>query len=270
MKDIIRQKKLLVIGALLVIAIIIAAALLLSSKQNPYGEEAAAMITEERLPDVSNVMRQAGLSNIDLFETWVYEYHESKNEDYKSTAYSDADDKMTAMLLADDQVKCKSPAAYKGDSLKADIHAMKSNKAFMFISDNIKVFTTLFGEMKIPKSGMKDALPANWKKHHIEFLCDRAYIVSMVVKKDGKDEAFAGHAGILIDLSDMDTDIEKKYLFVEKRASGEAFFATELDKEKDLIGLLAGRKEYRSENSGEKPLVYINNKYLGEVRYSDE
>jgi len=254
-----------IICALIVIIAVAAFAFAKVSKVDKYGAEGHSVITEKSLAEVSEVLRQAQLSNVDLFETWVYEYFE--NEDITAAAYSDADSKIIAMLLADDQISCKDAKEYKGEYLRDDVGRIEREDTFMFIRDNLPVFTTLFGETDIPKSGIKDALPENWKKHDIRFINDKSTLVSLVTKVPEKDEVVVAHAGILIDCSDMvDTGIKSKYLFVEKIASNDAFHASEIDAPEELIDIFSGREENKTGDGEPNSLVYMNDKYLGELK----
>ena len=261
-----KNKKIItLLCCMLAVLIVLAAAAVKQSKRNIYGSEADTAITESMLPKVSEVLRQAELSNVDLFETWVYEFHENKNT--TASAYSDSDCRMTAMLLADDQISCNDAEEYTGDYLMIDVDKIKNEEAYLFIRDNLNVFTTLFGETEIPKSGIKDALPENWKKHGIKFYNDTCSLVSVVIKSIDRDEAFVGHTGILIDCSDMqDVYVKTKYLFVEKLAFNEAFHATQIEKPEELLELFDSREEYKAEGNEPNTVVYLNDEYLGELK----
>jgi len=212
------------------------------------------------------VLRAAELSNVDLFETWVYEYLEDKNKEYQSNAYSDADCRMTAMLLLDDQISCKDPQEYKGDYLAIDVDKIENEDTYLFIRDNLSVFTTLFGETKIPKEGIEEALPQNWKKHGIKVYNDKASLVSLVFKSMDREEVFVGHAAVLIDCSKLEGSEQKNYLLVEKLGFNDAFMATVLEDPKDMIELFSQRDEYKEEAGAQKPLLYVNDKLLGELK----
>jgi hypothetical protein len=82
----------------------------------------------------------------------------------------------------------------------------------------------------------------------------------------GTDEVFVGHAGVLVDCSKLDDSKYKNYLFVEKLAFGDAFMATEIKDPKDLIDLFSGRKDYSVQEGEHKPIVYINDELLGELK----
>ena len=266
MKTISNKKVIALVCLGIALAVILAFVLRNLLKSRPYGKETDSVISEEKVTKVGDALRAAGLSNVDLFETWVYEYLEDKDEEYQSDAYSDADCRMTAMLLFDDQVRCKKPEEYKGDYLMIDVDKIENEGTYLLIQDNLPVFTTLFGETRIPKSGMVDALPENWKKHSIKVINDKASLVSLVFKSMDREEVFVGHAAVLIDCSKLEGVEYKNYLLVEKLAFNDAFLATELEDTKDIVELFSGRKEYKEEAGEERPLVYLNDELLGELK----
>ena len=111
------NKKILIIVLCVMLAALAALVMVLVNQgnNNPYGKEAASYITEDEVSKIGDVLRAAGLSNVDVFETWVYEYLENRDEKFQSDAYSDADCRMTAMLLLDDQISCDGAEDYTGD-----------------------------------------------------------------------------------------------------------------------------------------------------------
>lgn len=261
-----KKRMVAIVCIMLLIIVVLVAVLIKKGGKNPYGSEAASVITEKEVTKVGDTLRLAGLSNVDLFETWVYEYLENKNVDYQSNAYSDADCRMTAMLLFDDQISCENAEEYKGDYLMIDVDKIENEDTNIFIRDNLQVFTTLFGETKIPDGGIEKALPENWKKHGIKVFNENASLVSlMFTTTDGK-EVFTGHTGVLIDCSKLEGSEYKNYLFVEKLAFNDAFMATELKDPSELIDLLSQRDDYTTEEGEHKPLLYINDELIGELK----
>ena len=93
-------------------AILLVAVLALSScgtAQEPAGQAeltdgVTADITEENLAEVSGVLRDAGLSNVDVFEGWVKDQLSGSSDSGNST-FNDADCRMTTMLLAGDGIR---------------------------------------------------------------------------------------------------------------------------------------------------------------------
>ena len=261
------KKKLIIIGSIvLALILVLVIVLIKNADHNPYGEEASSVIDDKEVVEVTELLRAAELSNVDLFETWVYEYLEDKDKNYQSDAYSDADCRMTAMLLFDDQISCKDAEEYKGDYLAIDVDKIENEGTYTFIRDNLSVFTTLFGETKIPKDGIEQALPQNWKKHGIKVFNDKASLVSLVFKSMDKEEVFVGHAAVLVDCSKLSGSEKKNYLLVEKLGFNDAFMATILEDPKDMIDLFSKRPEYKEEAGAQKPLLYVNDKLLGELR----
>ena len=262
-----KQQKTIAVAAMAVLAVLLV--LLIIKMTGPKVPKIASgtPITEKNLPEVSDILRAAEMSDIDLFETWVYEYYESSNGERESSAYSDTDSLMTAMLLADDQVSCNGAEEYKGEYLKDDVYKLENEDAYILIRDNLHVFTTLFGEMKVPEGGLEKALPENWKKYGLKLYNEHGYIVSVVVSRT-KTEAVTGHAGILIDCKTIGEKTKSRYLFVEKVAKGGAFAATWLDSTDDLMTLLSARTELQPGEGEAAPLVYLNDKLLGELKSS--
>ena len=268
MKELDKKKKITIIAAAAVLLLIILIAVVFkqSKSTNPYGEEIKSVIKETDVGEIGDTLRAAGLSNVDLFETWVYEYHENKNKQMQSDAYSDTDCRMAAMLLLDDQISCDGAEDYTGDYLMVDVNKIEHEDTYLFIRDNLHVFTTLFGETPIPSGGMKDALPENWKKHNLKVFNNNASLVSLIFTTTDGKEVFTGHTGVLIDCSKLDDSPYENYLFVEKLAFGEAFMATELSDPSGLIDLFSQRPDYTTEEGEPKPLVFINDELLGELK----
>ena len=253
MQELIRKHRTIFIIAIILAVVLILAVLMISWEKRSASEELGTPITEKNLPKVSETLRAAGLSNTDLFETWVYEYYES--EDSNLEAYSDADCRMTAMLLLDDQISCNNTDEYKGDYLMIDVDKIKKEDSYMLIRDNMQVFTTLFGEAPIPDSGIEKALPDNWKKNGLKVFNENASLVSVVFTTMDRDEIFVGHTGILIDCSKLEGTEYENYLFVEKLAFGEKFMATEIGSPEELTSLLSERPDYTTEEDDQKALV---------------
>lgn len=268
MSKILNKKTLIIIlCTMMVLAAALISVVIRQGSSNPYSKEANAFITESDVSKVGDVLRAAGLSNVDLFETWVYEYLENKDSNFQSDAYSDADCRLTTMLLAEKQLSCKDPEEYQGDYLMIDVDKLRHDNAFVLLSDNINDFTTMFGETPIPAGGFKDALPQQWKKHDIIFYNDYCKIVNLVFQTKDTNEAFVGHTGMLVDCRELSgVEVNSNYLFVEKLAFNDAFMATELNDPSDLIELFSQRDDYKTEEGEEKPLVYLNDEFLGELK----
>ena len=262
-----KKTLIIILCAMMFLAAALIAVVVRQGTSNPFGKEVGSFISEKDVPRVGEVLRAAGLSNVDIFETWVYEYLENKDSNFQSDAYSDADCRLTAMLLAEKQLSCKDPEEYQGDYLMIDVDKLRNDNSFVILSDNTNDFTTMFGETPIPASGFKDALPQKWKKHDIKFYNDYCKIVNLVFQTMDTNEAFVGHTGILVDCRELSgVEANSNYLFVEKLAFNDAFMASELNDPSDLINLFSQRDDYKTEEGEAKPLVYLNDEFLGELK----
>ncbi len=222
-------------------------------------------LTDSNISEVSSIMEKAGLSNIDVFKSWVSESAAAGSEESDSDGFTDADCRMTVMLLAGDSMSCESVNDnYEGTYLMFDIDAIENNEAYRILLDKEKLFTTMFGEVPYSKDGFADALMDNWKKHGIVFNNDRCSIVSIAFKALDKKEMFVGHTGILIDTREIE-GAEANYLFIEKLAFGEPFKVTELNDKADLIAFFSARPDYTVEEDEPSPVVYENDRMLGKL-----
>ena len=227
-------------------------------------------ITDNNIPEVSSIMENAGLSNIDVFKKWVGESTAGNSEESGANGFTDADCRMTVMLLAGESIGYESVNDnYDGTYLMFDTDAIENNEAYSILLDKEKLFTTMFGEVQYSQDGFADALPENWKKHGIVFNNDRCSIISIVFKTLEKEEIFVGHTGILIDTMDVE-ETDAKYLFIEKLAFGDPFKVTKLNDKVDLISLFSERADYTVEKDEPAPIVYENEKIIGELKRPEE
>lgn len=215
-------------------------------------------ITLSNLDTVSEVLSENGLSNIDVFESWV-ENTDIEAKEPLSYGFTDADCRMTVMLLTGDDIKSKRVEnEYTGSYLMFDMEAIENNTKFSILKPKEKLFTTLFGEMPIGKSGFENAFPENLKKYGIEFTGTSYSVISLVFKAYKEEEAFVGHTGILIPNGN-------EYLFIEKIAFSEPFRATVVKNEEELIAMLSERPDYRAQPDEPAPRVYRNDTYIGSL-----
>ena len=222
-------------------------------------------ITVDNISEVINILKSAGLTNADVLEKWVTDTS-NNNENTGESGFSDADCRMTVMLLAGDAISYDSVNdRYDGDYLMFDIDAIENKEEYSMLRDKEKLFTTMFGETPYSGGGFADALPDNWKKHGIVFNNDKCSIISIVFKTYDKDEAYVGHTGILIDCQDI-ADADTKYVFIEKLAFGDPFKVTKLNDKADLIEMLSERSDYTVEEGEPAPAVYENDKLIGELK----
>ena len=222
-------------------------------------------ITVDNISEVINILKSAGLTNADVLEKWVTDTS-NNNENTGESGFSDADCRMTVMLLAGDAISYDSVNdRYDGDYLMFDIDAIENKEEYSMLRDKEKLFTTMFGETPYSGGGFADALPDNWKKHGIVFNNDKCSIISIAFKTYDNDEAYVGHTGILIDCQDI-ADADAKYVFIEKIAFGDPFKVTKLNEKSDLIEMLSERSDYTVEEGDPAPAVYENDKLIGELK----
>lgn len=222
-------------------------------------------LTDNNISEISGIMEQAGLSNIDVFKKWVSESAAGSSEESDTNGFTDADCRMTVMLLAGGSIDYESTNDnYDGTYLMFDIDAIENNETYRILLDKEKLFTTMFGEVPYSKDGFADALPDNWKKHGIVFNNDRCSIISIAFKALDENEMFVGHTGVLIDTREIE-GADANYLFIEKLAFGEPFKVTKLNDKEDLISIFSARADYNVEKDEPAPLVYENDKLLGEL-----
>ena len=225
----------------------------------------AELISEDSLSSVVAVLRNAGLSNVDVFESWVKNFREDAENDLGSATFSDADCRMTVMLLAGDSIIFDNlEKNYSGSYLMFDVDAIESKEDYQILRDKLDLFTTLFGEMRIVNGSYNNAFPDNWTQHGIRINNEACSIISIVFETYEGREVFVGHTGILIDCRN-DAERESNYLFVEKLAFGEPYQMIKLNKPEELIELFSMRPDYSATEGGRSPLVFINDKYLGEL-----
>ena len=224
-------------------------------------------ITKENISQVCEILNEAGLSNVDVFEKWVKESASGASEKTSEVSgFNDADCRMTVMLLAGDQIKFDSVEEdYGGTYLMFDVDAIDNNDEYSVLKDKKQLFTTMFGEMAISKNGFAETLPENWSKHGINVESDKCSVISILFKAYEEEAAFVGHTGILIDCRNIES-VDSNYLFVEKIAFGDPFKITLFNDENDLIEMLSERPDYTSEEGDPAPVVYKNGERIGELK----
>lgn len=240
------------------------------------------MVEESAVREVCDALKNAGLKNVDTYESWVKDFAGVAGEkanlsdgwvspdalsgDPLSCAdfweatydYSDSDCRMTAMLLMGDLVRAETTDTYQGTYLMFDVDAIENVEKYALLKEREDLFTTLFGEMQIPGSGFQDTLPHHWKEHGIRFDSDTASLISVVIHDPYDRIAFVGHTGILVNMGNH-------YLFVEKLAFEQPYQATRLGSMDDLMRLFSARAEYFGEEGAEDTLVYQNDTLIGKL-----
>ena len=215
-------------------------------------------ITLSNMDDVSAVLAEHGLHNIDTFESWV-ELTDVGKEQFDTAGFDDADCRMTVMLLAGKDIKHdKVEKEYTGSYLMFDMDAIETGGEFSILKPEKQFFATLFGEMPITDGKFENAFPDNLKKYGIRFTGSDYSVISVIFKAYEDEEAFVGHTGILIPNG-------REYLFIEKIAFSDPFRVTEVKSEKDLISFLSKRSDYRVEEGEPSPLVYKDDALIGNL-----
>ena len=224
-------------------------------------------ITKENVSQVCEILDEAGLSNVDVFEKWVRDSSSGVSGDNsEESGFTDADCRMTVMLLAGDLIKYDSVEEdYDGTYLMFDVDAIENNDEYSMLKNKKQLFTTMFGEMTISDNGFAETLSESWSKYGINVESDKCCIISILFNAYNEDNAFVGHTGILIDCRDMES-VDSNYLFVEKIAFGDPFKITLVKDENDLIEMLSDRPDYRSEEGNPMPVVYKNGEIIGELK----
>lgn len=253
-----------IVLSLLMVLVLTALAACSSGKGKPLE---SGDITKENVSQVCEILNEAGLSNVDVFEKWVKDSASGASEKASEmSGFTDADCRMTVMLLAGELIKYDSVEEdYNGTYLMFDMDAIENKDEYSILKEKKQLFTTMFGEMAISKNGFAETLPENWSKHGINVESDKCSVISILFKAYEEEAAFVGHTGILIDCRNIES-VDSNYLFVEKIAFGDPFKITLFNDENDLIGMLSERPDYTSEEGDPAPVVYKNGERIGELK----
>ncbi len=222
-------------------------------------------ITEGNLETVCEVLEEGGLSNVDVFRTWVEDTLAGDDRSEDDIGFSDSNCRMNVMLLAGDSISFDSvEESYDGTYLMFDMEAIEEQETYQVLKDVESRFTTLFGEMPVPESGFADAFPANLETYGIRFGGEKFSVISIVFKAFEEEQAFVGHTGILVDCRE-NPSVDSDYLFVEKIAFGDVYRISLVNSEEELMQIFAERPDYQEEEGEPAPLVYKNEVLLGEI-----
>lgn len=249
--------------------------------------QAAYLIDDGIIDEVCSALVKSGLNNTDLYKEWVKDFsdnaakktelprqwvalNELKSDLYacadyweSSHSYSDANCRMTAMLLIGDLLRVDNPEKeYDGTYLMMDIDAVENETKYSVLKKREVDFITLFGETEIPAGGLSNALPQNWKKHGIHFDSKTVSLICVVMEDTLSPTAFVGHAGLLIDEGDY-------LLFLEKLAFEQPYQATKLRHINDLVALLSSRPEYAAEDGKEPSVICRNDEVIGKIEVNN-
>lgn len=236
--------------------------------------------------EVCDDLNAAGLSNVVTFNDWVLDFAGSAGQDAhlsdkwmqpgatapdlaacadgweKHHDYSDADCRMTAMLLLDGIVTAeKTDSEYTGTYLMFDVDAIENTDRYEVIRKDLDLFTTLFGDRTPRQNEDFSAVYGNmWSEYGFTISDEKISLVSIVMYDPDFDQVFTGHTGILI------KQAEDIWLYIEKLAFEQPYQAILVSDTDQLLTLLANRPEYYGSEGDPGPYVYLNGDYLGELR----
>ncbi|MBQ1329739.1 MAG: DUF4300 family protein, partial [Mogibacterium sp.] len=193
-----------IVLSLLMVLVLTALAACSSGKGKPLE---SGDITKENVLQVCEILNEAGLSNVDVFEKWVKDSASGASEKASEmSGFTDADCRMTVMLLAGELIKYDSVEEdYNGTYLMFDMDAIENKDEYSILKEKKQLFTTMFGEMAISKNGFAETLPENWSKHGINVESDKCSVISILFKAYEEEAAFVGHTGILIDCRNIES-----------------------------------------------------------------
>ena len=260
------KKRRILCGILILVAVIVLAAC--GAKQSEKAESES--ITEKNLSTVCDVLKAGGLSNVDAFAQWVIAYSEGNMNSGDSSGFSDADCRMTVILLAGNSITyAGTEETYDGTYLMFDVEAIENQEAFSILKDKKNLFTTLFGEMPISANGFADSYADKLKKYGMVFEGEVFSVISILFKAYEEDKAFVGHTGILVDCRENEK-VDANYMFVEKIAFGDPFTVTLVNDDSELIEVLSKRSDYSVEEGDPAPVVYKDGNLIGELKYATD
>ena len=236
--------------------------------------------------EVCDDLNAAGLSNVVAFNDWVMDFAGSAGDDAnlsdkwmqpgantpdltacangweKHHDFSDADCRMTAMLLLDGIITAeKTDSEYTGTYLMFDVDAVESADRYEVIRKNLDLFTTLFGDRSPGENEDPSEVFGNiWNEYGFRISNEKVSLVSIVVYDPDFNQTFTGHTGVLVKLA------EDIYLYVEKLAFEQPYQAILVSDTDQLFSLLANRNEYYGSEGDAGPYVYLNGDCQGELK----
>jgi hypothetical protein len=236
--------------------------------------------------EVCDDLTAAGLSNVVTFSDWVLDFAGSAGDDAglsdkwmqpganspdlaacangweKHHDYSDADCRMTAMLLLDGLITAeKTDSDYTGTYLMFDLDAIENADRYEVIRKDLDLFTTLFGDRTPGENEDPSEVFGNmWSDYGFRISNENTSLVSIVIYDPDVNQTFTGHTGVLI------KQAEDIYLYVEKLAFEQPYQAILVSDTDQLFKLLAGREEYYGSEGEASPYIYVNGDYIGELK----
>lgn len=244
------------------------------------------MAGSQTTAEVCDDLNAAGLSNAATFYDWVLDFAGSAGDDAdlsdqwmqpganipdlaacadgweKHHDYSDADCRMTAMLLLDGIITAdKTDSEYTGTYLMFDVNAIENTERYEVIRKNLDLFTTLFGDRAPGENEDPSEVFGNmWNEYGLRISNENVSLVSIVVYDPDFNQTFTGHTGVLV------KQAEDIYLFIEKLAFEQPYQAILVSDTDQLFSLLADRNEYYGSEGDAGPYVYLNGDCLGELK----
>jgi hypothetical protein len=239
----------------------------------------------QTVAEVTDSLKDAGLSNADLFQEWALDFAETAGNPAgildawslpddlsydlakgmdgweKQHDYSDMDCQMTAFLLLDGILQSESVEKdYTGTYLMFDLDAIDNVSRYEVLKARRELFTTVFGDKPVPDgTSPKDVFANVWKTYGIQVNNDKVSLLSVIIYDPDFKTAFVGHTGVLIDRGD-------DLLFVEKIAFEQPYQATQVNNLDELLTVLGKRPEYFGETGQPGPSIFINGDYRGELK----
>ena len=234
------------------------------------------MASEETLSEVTEALREAGVSGADTFSGLVEEFNtackgKGLEGGWIDPAASevdtfglmdawesghdtmDANCRLTVFTILGDQIETGEPEEYKGDYLMFDIDTIDNSDAFSHIKDQKDKFETVYGEFDTStyKGHEEMAFPEVMKERGVVFPEGKASILSLVTFDEMTGVAFVGHTGVLLDEGDH-------ILYVEKVAFEQQYNAIKASSLEDIVDILKERPEYYGDGTEPGPFIYRN------------
>jgi len=283
------MKKIAILTACLALAMALVGCTSAPKDQSADSTQSIALIDQAPTPSASNLggsasveavaaaLEQTGLSNTSTFKEFAQDFADVAGSNANladdfvdpdrlapdltacmngweaAHTFSDADCRMTAMLLLSDVVTSKADLpTYTGTYLMFDLDAIQNVERYAPLKEHEALFTTLFGEMPVQGDNVEDALPAWWKQHGISITNKNVSLISVGIYDPNDNVVFIGHTGVLVQYDDY-------VLFVEKLAFEQPYRVTKAADANEIITMLAARPEYQpGESVGERTIIYIN------------
>ena len=239
------------------------------------------LVVEQDYKTFKEIFESNQLANVDLLFSWIEDFNKeedsgcgikgwnkwdtfSYNEGLCADRYeknhdvSDGNCRITAFSLLQNLLKIDKSKSEYGSYLMFDIDVLDNNTNYKKISVDRNRFITLFDEIEVKKSELKNLnqiYVKKWNDYGIRINSEKVSLISVVMYDEDFKTLFVGHAGVLIDLGD-------KYMFVEKIAFEQPYQFTIIKDTNQLKEMFKERTSYFEGNNG--PFVYQNNKLLFE------